>query len=93
MTETVVMLAGEGCRHGKNRIERRMKIIKLAGADIVTKVICSFVGCHRSIVGYWKKRNDIADVPRSGRPPIFKEAQQLRLIGFYCQTLSKCGGR
>lgn len=87
------MLAGGGCRYGKTRIERRMKIIKLAEAMIVTKVICTFVGCHSSIVGRWKNRNDVAELPRSGRPPIFSESQRLRLIGFYCQTLSKCGGR
>ncbi len=70
-----------------------MKIIKLIGAKIVTKAICTFVGCHTSIVRRWRKRNDAVDLHRSGRPPVFKEKQQLRLIGFYCQTLSKCGGR
>jgi len=70
-----------------------MKIIKLAAVKTATKIICTFVGCHLSIVRRWKKRNAITDLPRSGRPPIFKETQQLRLIGFYCQTLSACGGR
>ncbi len=32
-------------------------------------------------------------MPRSGSPSIFDEDQRLRLIGFYCQTVSECGGR
>lgn len=80
-------------RYSKTRIVRRMIIVKLAKTNTATKVISTFIGCHASIVERWKKRNDVADLPRSGRPPIFSESQQLRLIGFYCQTLSKYGGR
>ncbi len=79
------------CR--KTRIERRMEIIKLAEAEIRTKAICAYAECGTGYVARWKKRGHASDSPRSGRPATFGETRQLRLIGFYCQTLSECGGR
>ena len=51
------------------------------------------VGCHPHTVNRWRIRNDIYDLPRSGRPLIHGEDRQLKVIGFYCQSqpLPGCG--
>ncbi len=57
------------------------------------KVISEFAGCSIDIVYRWSKRLEINDKPRSGRPVIYTEEMQIKMISFYCQTtpLTGCG--
>lgn len=69
---------------------QRSRIYKLSRSG-VTPAICSwYSGNHQATVNRWIKRissnGDLADRPRDGRPAIFKEAEMIKTISFYCQT-------
>lgn len=74
-------------------MERRIEIVSLIKEGIPIKVVCTYTGCRETTVMRWKNRDEIADLSRSGRPPIYGEKQRLRLTGFYCQVLPGWGGR
>lgn len=74
-------------------MERRIEIVSLIKEGISIKIVCTYTGCHETTVMRWKNRDEIADLSRSGRPPIYGEKQRLRLTGFYCQVLPEWGGR
>jgi len=61
-------------------------IITLAKNNINDKAIAEFTNCSKEIVQRWKSRSNINDKFRSGRPLIYNEEMQTRLIAFYCQT-------
>ncbi|MGK5093250.1 IS630 family transposase, partial [Deltaproteobacteria bacterium TL4] len=93
VTETTVIQSGKSCFHKTIRMERRIEIVNLIKEEIPTKEICAYTGYPYTTVVRWKNRDEITDLPRSGRPPIHGEEQRLRLIGFYCQVLPEWGGR
>jgi hypothetical protein len=70
-----------------------MEIVSLIKERIPIKVVCTYTGCHETTVMRWKNRDEITDLSRSGRPPIYGEKQRLRLTAFYCQVLPEWGGR
>ncbi len=84
---------GDICFHKSRRMERRIEIVGLIKEGISIKEVCSYTELHFTTVLRWKNRDEITDLPRSGRPPIYGEEQQLRLTGFYCQVLPEWGGR
>mgnify|MGYP006290448747 FL=1 len=51
-----------------------------------SRSISKCVDCHISTVDYWKTRDNIYEMPRSGRPATFDDNVYSLLIGFYCQT-------
>ncbi len=61
-------------------------ITVLSKSNIKDKVISEFTNCSIEIVQRWKMRSDISDKFRSGRPRIYDEEIETRLIAFYCQT-------
>lgn len=75
---------------------QRAQILSLHNSGIKKPVIARFTGCTLSTVYRWIRRQverSLDDKTRSGRPAIFTDKVQLRLIGFYCQTspLPGCG--
>lgn len=64
----------------------RYVIIALLKSSIKDKVISEFANCSIEIVQRWKMRSNISDKFRSGRPRIYDEEIETRLIAFYCQT-------
>lgn len=64
----------------------RLSIVRLLEMGMPKEAVCFYTGCHLSTVERWEKRDDICDLPRSGRPLVYAEEQQLKLIGFYCQS-------
>ncbi|MCP3967410.1 MAG: IS630 family transposase [Desulfobacteraceae bacterium] len=75
----------------------RKTIIVLAGHGIGTAVISQFVGCSEFTVRRWIRRDaeedSLKDRQRSGRPIIYTEEQNLKIVAFYCQTkpMRDCG--
>ena len=75
----------------------RSAMVALASAGLAVKAIGVFVQRSMSTVRRWLVRSetsgDLCDLPRSGRPAIYSEETQLRIVGFYCQTqpLPDCG--
>lgn len=71
----------------------RYCILALCQAGINKKVISEFTGCNVDVIYRWSERSGINDNPRSGRPPLYDEEVQLKVIAFYCQTtpLPGCG--
>ncbi len=68
------------------RVYNRSLIQQLNNQGFDKRSISRYVNCHISTVVRWLARDDIKEMPRSGRPPIFDKTAQLSLIGFYCQT-------
>ena len=68
-------------------------MITLSRNGIQAKVIAEYTQCSEDIVYRWKERCDISDKPRSGRPVVYNQETQLKIIAFYCQTtpLPGCG--
>ncbi len=64
----------------------RYVIISLAKNNIKDNIISEFSYCSKEIVQRWKMRLNINDEFRSGRPHIYNEEIETRLIAFYCQT-------
>jgi len=64
----------------------RLTICGLLERGMPIGVISYNIGCHPHTVRRWRDRNDIYDLPRSGRPLIYGEDRQLKVIGFYCQS-------
>lgn len=75
------------------KLNTRYQIIVLSRNSINKNAISEFTGCSIEIVYRWGRRSDINDKPRSGRPAIYSEEIQLKIIAFYCQTtpLTGCG--
>jgi transposase len=77
------------------RLLRRFTITVLAGSGVSPRLCVWYVGCSLSTVRRWsvavQEAKQLLDKPRRGRQPVFDEALQLKLIGFYCQSpLSGC---
>lgn len=77
------------------RLFRRAQIVLLHRQGIQQVEIARYVDCNVNTVYRWTGRahtDNLMDNPRSGRPSVFDENFQLRLIGFYCQEppLSGC---
>jgi len=64
----------------------RLTIFSLLDAGFSLDTIAFYADCHFRTVQRWKAKDDIFDLSRSGRPLIYKEDRQLKLIAFYCQT-------
>ena len=71
-------------------LSRRAAIVALADARIGFNTIARLVGCSLSSVQRWIRRakgaGALQDHPRSGRPALYAQELQLRLVAFYCQT-------
>ena len=69
---------------------RRQAIVALASARIGINTIAKLVGYSVSSVRRWIRRakgtRDLHDQPRSGRPAIYSQELQIRIVAFYCQT-------
>jgi transposase len=80
-----------------NRMFCREAMVALYASYVPIKAIASLIGCSTSTVHRWIHRSDktidLNDNPRSGRPGIYSETIQLKIIAFYCQTqpLPGCG--
>jgi len=76
-----------------NKYLRRLMICGLLENGMSTVAVSYYIGCAIHTVKRWEDRNDIYDLPRSGRPLIYGEDRQLKVIGFYCQSqpLPGCG--
>jgi len=77
-------------------LSRRQTIVALANARIALNTIANLVRCSVSSVRRWIRRakgaGDLHDQVRSGRPPIYPQEVQLRIVAFYCQTRPLPGG-
>ena len=73
--------------------EKRAQIITLSKSNISVKDIVEFTQCSVEIVNRWSGRCEIIYKKRCGRPLIYNQEIQLKLIAFYCQTtpLPGCG--
>lgn len=69
---------------------RRGAIIALADARIALNTIAKLVRCSVSTVRRWIRRaqetGELHDRARSGRPAIYRQKLQMRIVAFYCQT-------
>jgi transposase len=69
---------------------RRGAIVALADARIALNTIAKLVRCSLSTVRRWIRRakgaGEIHDHARSGRPAIYGQKLQMRIVAFYCQT-------
>ena len=69
---------------------RRGAIIALADAQIALNTIGKLVRCSVSTVHRWIRRakgtGERHDQARSGRPAIYRQELQMRIVAFYCQT-------
>ncbi len=69
---------------------RRVAIIALANAQVALNTIAKLVHCSVSTVRRWihriKETGEIHDRARSGRPAIYGQDLQMRIVAFYCQT-------
>jgi len=72
---------------------KRYQIIALSSNGINTQTIAEFTQCTVEMVYRWSGRCDINDKARSGRPFVYNQEIQLKIIAFYCQTtpLPGCG--
>jgi len=72
-------------------------MVALTSAGLAVKAVSVFVQRSMSTVRRWLRRSeitgDLRDLSRSGRPALYSEEIQLRIVAFYCQTqpLSGCG--
>ena len=76
-----------------NKYLNRLMICRLLEKGMSAGAVSYRTGCAIETVKRWEGRNDIYDLPRSGRPLIYGEERQLKVIGFYCQSqpLPGCG--
>ncbi len=62
----------------------------MADARIALNTIANLVHCSVSSVRRWIRRakgaGELRDHPRSGRPALYPQEVQLRIVAFYCQT-------
>lgn len=69
---------------------RRVAIVALVDARIALKSIAKLVRCSLSTVRRWIRRakgtGEIQEHARSGRPAIYGQKLQMRIVAFYCQT-------
>jgi len=69
---------------------RRQAIVALADARIALNTIAKLVRCSLGSVRRWIRRTkgtgEIHDRARSGRPAIYGQKLQMRIVAFYCQT-------
>ncbi len=75
------------------RIIQRHVIKHLYNNKVKARVIACCLACRISTVRRWITRDELQDMPRTGRPVIYSHSIHLSLIGFYCQTrpFSECG--
>lgn len=71
---------------GITRVYNRSLIQQLNNQGLDKRSISRYVDCHISTVERWQARDDIKEMPRSGRPVTFDDKARSLLIGFYCQT-------
>lgn len=71
----------------------RFQILALSKAGVNKSIISEHTGCSVDVIYRWSERSCINDNPRTGRPLVYEEELQLKLIAFYCQTtpLPGCG--
>lgn len=76
---------------------RREMAVALRNAELTIKASATLAGCSCATVSRGRQRmatmGKVDDLPRSGRPRVYSQATELKLIGFYCQTqpLPGCG--
>ena len=73
--------------------QKRYQIIALSSNGIKKQEIAEFTQCTVEMVYRWSRRCYIDDKAHSGRPLVYNQEIQLRIIAFYCQTtpLTGCG--
>ena len=71
----------------------RYQIIALSSHGLETQTIAEFSQCSIEMVYRWKGRLDVNDKARLGRPSLYNQEIQLKVIALYCQTtpLPGCG--
>ena len=71
----------------------RYQIMALSKSGISHNMISKMTDCSTEIVNRWSQRNTVFDNQRSGCPPVYSEAIQLKTTAVYCQTtpLPDCG--
>ncbi len=78
-------------------LSRRQAIVALANAQIGVNAIAAVVHYSVDTVRRWIRRSkesgEFHDYARLGRPAIYTQEIQLRMVAFYCQTqpLPECG--
>ena len=86
---------GNGCSGTRPELSvsppaRREAIVALADARVARGTIAHIVGCSLSTVRRWIRRakegGGLQDHARSGRPALYPQEVQLRIVAFYCQT-------
>jgi transposase len=79
------------------RVSRRKAILALCHSGLETKAVALFIDCSVSTVRRLQRHStgveDLTDRPRTGRPALYTNEVQTRVIAFYCQTqpLPDCG--
>jgi hypothetical protein len=73
--------------------ENRAHIIALSENGVSARVIAGFIQCTVEMTYRWRGRCTIIDKARCGRPVVYNQELQFKLIAFYCQTtpLPGCG--
>jgi transposase len=65
-------------------------MLQLSHGGVPPRAIARLLDCHPDTVRRWVARAatgaELDDRPRSGRPPVYAEAIQLKTIAFYCQV-------
>ena len=78
-------------------LSRRQAIVALANARMGVNAIAALVHYSVDTVRRWirraKESGELHDYARSGRPAIYPQEIQQRMVAFYCQTqpLPECG--
>lgn len=73
-------------KNNGTRFIKRQLIKHLYNDKVKAKVISYYLACHISTTRCWANRDDVKDMPRTGRPAVYGQLAQLSLMGFYCQA-------
>jgi transposase len=76
---------GKALNEAKKYLQR-LTIVSLLESGMSVSAVSSYTSCSIDTVKRWKDRPEVDDLPRPGRPLIYGDKQQLKLIGFYCQS-------
>jgi transposase len=71
--------------------QKRYQIIALSSNGIKKQEIAEFTQCTVEMVYRWSRRCYIDDKAHSGRPLLYNQEMQLKIIAFYCQTTPLTG--
>ena len=82
---------------GVSPLDRRAAMAALYDAQVSLEAVSIFVQRSVCTVRRWTQRaettDDLRDLQRPGRPMVYDDQTQLRIIAFYCQTRPFSGGQ